>query len=65
MAETETHGREVLRIQAIQQRTQLTANPTEKVERVNVRDDLDSQFFIDRASCKKDGSSQYERDTTR
>lgn len=65
MAETETHSREVLRIQAIQQRTQLTANPTEKVERVNVRDDLDSQFFIDRASCKKGGSSQYEGDTTR
>ena len=58
MAQTEAHSREVLRIKAIQQRTQLTANPTEKVERVNVRDDLDSQFFIDWASCKKRGSSQ-------
>ena len=36
MAETETHSCEVFRIEAIPQGTQLTANPTEKIERVDV-----------------------------
>ena len=50
MAEAEAHRREVFWIETVQESGQLAANPTKEIKRVCVRDHLDSQFFIDRAS---------------
>jgi hypothetical protein len=46
VTETQAHGCQILSVQTVEKRSELTPNTAEEVERVGVGEDIDAQLFV-------------------